>query len=188
MSLKELAALELSLEDAELIEAATAAAIKELAKHIQVPAETRHRSNGMMDMMVARPSGNVAWSFHINNLVRANPISPTAITAGVATYALAAAAGTLLAFIVAVTTLAFRSVNRAEAMTLHLIHRIARDDGTFLLEDVIGAADQLREEYGLIKNSQTDIESYVAELLRAGCVSEIYNGYRVEERILITPF
>ncbi len=152
------------------------------------------RSVMAMDMMVARASAPAMASVSLGNFFRQfDPLNPRAVKEALAAGSAAtglevAGAGHLFAFIVAVTVLATRTVNRPEAMTLHLAWKTARADRSFTLSDIMARADQLRDDYEVDKVNETDVLSYLNNLARAGSLRSTSDGYEVVERIYLAPF
>lgn len=184
MSLSKLLSYELNTADIEILKIAEAAVLSAIVSEIEIPEEPRF---DVIELIVVRPEGDRAWSINLANLARVNPLNPAFIPAALSAEGISTSAPTL-AFIIALTALAARPVQRDEAMTLLLAHRESRFDKTFTLQSILNAADTLRDDFGVIKNSATDIKRNLAELERAGCIAPSPNGYRIQEKIAILPF
>lgn len=195
--MEELATLVMAAFNADfpvnVTDAVVRSAVTRLGTSVEGPTSRFSDDDGTfrMELIVASPSSNAAFSISPRNLLGLAPVTPRflndALKAGVAGVSAAtiANAGAFAAFSIAVMVLAVRTVGRDEAMILHMAHRIARADGTFTLDDMLAVAPELQSEYDVVKVGKDDLRAHLENLERANSLSPVHNGFRLSERILL---
>jgi hypothetical protein len=158
----------------------------EVAQAITRPPE---RQGHAMELIVLAPAVDVAASINIGNLLR-NAVDPRSMYRAVAALGGAqglASAGVApwLAFMLGMTSLAARPVAHAAACVLHKAWRITPRAAPVTVAALAAVAHEITDEYGVVKVTPSDLQTYLDDLERAGAVRSSSQGYFLRERVLL---
>lgn len=172
------------------VNVATEKVIAKLASVTEVPQRDDNWGGRVLTkMIVAVPMIDTHISIKLANLVP-NAMHPSGVRqflAAKTSFAAANAGGPIawLAFVLAMTALAARPVPFAEACVLHKAWRLAGFDRLVTVAELVQAGPSIVEEYGIVKVSADDMETYLNNLVRLGCVADHPNGYVLLERVVL---
>lgn len=174
----------------ETVSTLTEKAVAEIVKAIDLPLSTVPSSRGnFTELIIAFPAVDTQISIKLGNLA-SNALHPTGVrqflTAQTAMSA-ASAGGPIawIAFALALTALAAKPVPFAETCILHKAWRMVKFDRLITVNHLVKNAESIVEEYGIVKVSSADIETYLNNLVRLGCVRDHVSGYELVEKVVM---
>lgn len=144
----------------------------------------------MMDMIVALPMIDTQISIKLTNLIP-NALHPSGVRQFIAaktSFTAATAGGPVawIAFMLAMTVLAARTVPFAETCILHKAWRMTGFDRLITVDQMVLVGSEIIEDYGIVKVARADIETYFNTLVRLGCMRDHPNGYELVEKVALS--
>lgn len=165
-------------------------AISKIANATDGP-QQRQKPSGetIMEMIVAVPMIDTQISIKLANLIP-NALHPSGVRQFIAaktSFTAATAGGPIawIAFVLAMTILAARTVPFAETCILHKAWRLAGFDRLITVDQLTSAGSEIVEEYGIVKVARPDIETYLNTLVRLGCMRDHPKGYQLIEKVAL---